>query len=97
MKYSIFPILVLISLLISACGNDEPTDQTKVIRMSVSNETGFIFGMMSEPQECMLVMSEDNPGIWEPLAFGAIEGFTYEREHEYYLDVKRTILAATRW
>ena len=93
MKYSIFPILVLISLLISACGNDEPTDQTKVIRMSVSNETGFIFGMMSEPQECMLVMSEDNPGIWEPLAFGAIEGFTYEREHEYYLDVKRTILA----
>ena len=41
----------------------------------------------------MLVMSEDNPGVWEPLGFGKIEGFTYERGHEYYLSVRRTILA----
>lgn len=77
----------------TACGNDEPTDRTtKVIRMSVSSETGYMFGTTGEPEECMLVMSEDNPGIWETLAFGAIEGFTYEREHEYYLDVERTNL-----
>ncbi len=43
--------------------------------------------------ECMLVMTEANPGVWEPLPFGAIEGFTYERGHEYELHVKRTILA----
>ena len=54
----------------------------------------YIHTMGSDtPVECMLVMSEDNPGVWEPLGFGKIEGFTYERGHEYYLSVRRTILA----
>lgn len=62
--------------------------------MSVSAETGTYIPWGSDtPVECMLVMSEDNPGVWEPLAFGRIEGFTYEGGHEYYLSVKRTILA----
>ena len=38
-------------------------------------------------------MSEDNPGVWEPLGFNSIKWFTYERGHEYYLSVERTILA----
>ncbi|MBQ8501073.1 MAG: DUF4377 domain-containing protein [Bacteroides sp.] len=62
--------------------------------MSVSSETGVMYPpFFEEGVECMLVMSEDNPGVWEHLGFGAIEGFTYERGHEYYLRVIRTILA----
>ncbi len=94
MNKLIIPFLFITCLFLASCHHDdEPTDRTKVIRMSVSHETGFMYGMTGEPEECMQIMSEDNPGVWEPLAFGAIEGFTYEREHEYYLDVKRTILA----
>ncbi len=94
MNKLIIPFLFITCLFMASCHHDdEPADRTKVIRMSISSETGFMFGMTGEPEECMLVMSEDNPGVWETLAFGAIEGFTYEREHEYYLDVKRTILA----
>lgn len=48
---------------------------------------------MENPIECMLVMSEDFPGETLTLGFNQIEGFTYERGHEYYLLVKRTILA----
>lgn len=83
---------------LTACSNDdEPKDSVKEIRMQVSAETGVMYAWGDDkkenPIECMLVMSEDNPGVWEPLGFGRIEGFTYERGHEYYLSVRRTILA----
>ena len=94
MNRLIISFLLVTVLGISACSDDEPQDAVKEIRMSVSSETGFssVFGS-EQPIECMLVMSEDNPGVWEPLGFNSIEGFTYERGHEYYLSVKRTILA----
>jgi len=97
MNRFIITSLALISLIMTACGNDEPADKAKVIRMSISSETGIMYDLFDTdkryPIECMLVMTEDNPGVWENLAFGEIEGFTYERGHEYYLDVRKTILA----
>ncbi len=96
MNRIIIPLLALVCMIMTACGNDEPADKTKIIRMSISNETGIMYDLFDTdkryPIECMLVMSEDNPGVWEKLAFGRIESFTYERGHEYYLDVRRTIL-----
>lgn len=81
-------------ILASACSDDEPKDAIKEIKMSVSSETTYSYVNSSEqPVECMLVMSEDNPGVWEPLRLNGIEGFTYEKEHEYYLSVKRRKLA----
>lgn len=86
--------LLFAALFTLGCSKDEPHDIVNEIKMSVSAETGTYIPWGSDtPVECMFVMSEDNPGVWEPLAFGRIEGFTYEREHEYYLSVKRTILA----
>ena len=84
---------------LTACSNDdEPKDSVKEIRMQVSAETGVMYAWGDDkkenPIECMLVMSEDNPGVWEPLGFGSIEGFTYVKGHEYYLSVMRTILAS---
>lgn len=76
---------------------DEPKDTVKEIMMSVSGETDVMYDLFDSeakyPIECMLVMPEDNSGVWEKLSFGAIEGFTYERGHEYSLRVRRTILA----
>ena len=64
------------------------------IKMSVPAETGTYIPWGSDTSvECMLIMSEDNPGVWEPLGFNSIKWFTYERGHEYYLSVERTILA----
>ena len=102
MKTKVFLRMLLMTFLavagMTACSNDDETkDSVKEIRMLVSAETGVMYAwgdyMKENPIECMLVMSEDNPGVWEPLGFNRIEGFTYEKGHEYYLSVKRTILA----
>lgn len=82
---------------LTACSDDEPNDSVKEIRMQVSSETGIMYDLFDDklehPIECMLVESEDFPGETLQLGLNEIEGFTYEREHEYYLSVKRTILA----
>lgn len=91
----LFPALFAVAG-ITACNDDEPKDSVNEIKMQVSAETGVMFdpfdNSMEHPVECMLIMSEDNPGEWHNLGFGSIEGFNYEREHEYYLYVKRTVL-----
>lgn len=97
MKKFIIPFILITSLLVPGCSDDEPKDIVKEINMSISSETGVMYGLFdrdkANPIECMLVMSEDNPGVWETLGFNAIEGFTYEKGHEYELRIKRTILA----
>ena len=86
--------LFITAFLASACSDDEFQDAVKEIKMYVSSETGFSYVFGSEQSiECMLVMSEDNPGVWEPLGLNGIEGFKYEKGHEYYLSVKRRKLA----
>lgn len=97
MNKLIISFLSIVTFLVSACNDDEPKDVVKEIAMSISSETGVMHDLFDSegkyPIECMLVMSEDNPGVWETLGFNRIEGFIYERGHEYELRVKRTILA----
>lgn len=95
MNKLITTFLLICTCLVSGCIDDgNPKDVTEEICMSVSSETGVMYPpFYEEGVECMLIMSEDNPGVWEQLGFGEIEGFTYERGHEYYLRVVRTILA----
>ena len=82
----------------TACSDDdEPKDSVKEIRMLVSAETGVTYAwgddMKEKPIECLLVKTEGDSEEWQDLGFEQIKGFTYERGHEYYLSVKRTILA----
>ena len=98
MKKIIIPFVLLSCLIMTACGkDDEPKDKVKEIRMEVSSETGitYIWGddKKEHPIECMLVRMPDDPFTLQPMMFGEIEGFTYERGHEYYLSVKQTTLA----
>ena len=83
---------------LTACSDDdEPKDSVKEIRMLVSAETGVTYAwgddMKENPIECMLVKTEGDSEEWQNLGFEQIKGFSYERGHEYYLSVKRTILA----
>ncbi len=83
---------------LTACSDDdEPKDSVKEIRMLVSAETGVTYAwgddMKENPIECLLVKTEGDSKEWQNLGFEQIKGFSYERGHEYYLSVKRTILA----
>lgn len=94
--------MLLMALLavagLTACSDDDgPKDSVKEIRMLVSAETGVTYAwgddMKENPIECLLVKTEGDSEEWQNLGFEQIKGFTYERGHEYYLSVKRTILA----
>ena len=82
MNRIIISSILFAALFVIGCSKDEPHDIVNEIKMSVSAETGTYIPWGSDtPVECMLVMSEDNPGVLEPLAFGRIEGFTYEKDY----------------
>lgn len=94
------PLMLLVGMLMVSCSldnNDEPKDVVKEIMMSVSHETGITYDLFDTnaeyPIECMLVKEEGGDGRWQPLMFGAIEGFIYVKGHSYELRVRKTILA----
>ena len=101
MNINFFRMLLMTFLAVAglaACNDDdEPKDSVKEIRMLVSAETGVMYAwgddMKENPIECLLVKTEGDSEEWQNLGFEQIKGFTYERGHEYYLSVKRTILA----
>ena len=102
MKNRNFLRMLLMSLFavagLTACSDDDaPKDSVKEIRMLVSAETGVTYAwgddMKENPIECLLVKTEGDSEEWKNLGFEQIKGFSYERGHEYYLSVKRTILA----
>ena len=98
MKNLLIPFLFIACLFMASCLNDdEPKDKVEEIRIEVSSETGITYhwgdDKREHPIECMLVKLPNDPDRWQPMMFGEIEGFTYERGHEYYLSVRRTTLA----
>lgn len=98
MKKIAFLFLLASCIFMTGClGDDEPKDIVKEIRMEVSSETGVTYHWGDDkkeyPIECMLVKLPDDPERWQTMMFGEIEGFSYERGHEYYLSVRETTLA----
>ena len=87
----------LVCLIAAACTQEGPKDKIREIYVEVSSETGVTYhwgdDRCEHPIECMLVKLPDNPDVWQPMLFGKIEGFVYERGHAYYLRVRRTTLA----
>lgn len=98
MKNFLIPVLFIACILMSGCiHDDELKDKAEEILIEVSSETGFTYAWPDDDQEhpieCMLVKLPDDPDRWQPMMFGEIKGFTYERGHEYYLEVRPTTLA----
>lgn len=93
----LFMALLAVAGLTTCSDDDGPKDSVKEIRMLVSAETGVTYAwgddMKENPIECLLVKTEGDSEEWQNLGLEQIKGFTYERGHEYYLSVKRTILA----
>lgn len=91
---SYFLVCIAFISLLSCFTDDEPKkDVINEINMMVSSETGMMYPWEIEsPVECMLVKSDDNPDEWNKLGMNEIEGFTYQKGHEYELRVLRTIL-----
>ena len=81
----------------SCLGDESVTDKVSEITMYVSAQTDIMYDLFDDerqhPIECMLVKGDFDKVSWQKLYFGEIEGFTYERGHEYELRVRRTILA----
>lgn len=89
-------LLFIACVLLSGCNqNDEPKENSQIIRMWVSAQTTvtYLWGDDSgnEPIECMQVRFSPD-GSWEPMLFGTIEYFEYEKGVEYELSVMRTNL-----
>lgn len=82
--------------IMSACSEDEPKDRSELIRMWVSAETTetYVCGddNHENPIECMQVKYSLD-GTWEPMMFGTIEYFQYEKGVECELSVIRTTLS----
>lgn len=93
-------LLIIFSIatcfFMSACSDDEPKDTSELIRMWVSSSTTetYLWGddNHENPIECMQVKYSLD-GSWEPMLFGTIEYFEYEKGVEYELSVIRTTLS----
>ena len=87
-------IFILISIaawfFMSACSNDEPKDTSELIHLWVSAQT-TVTDNHEALIECMQVKYSLD-GSWEPMMFGTIENFQYEKGVEYELSVIRTTL-----
>ena len=97
MKNCLISFLFFVCLTMTGClHDDELKDKVEDILIEVSSDTGFTYAWPDDrqehPIECMLVKLPDDPDRWQPMMFGEIKGFTYERGHEYYLEVRRTTL-----
>lgn len=84
------------AMCFTACSDDEPKDKTELITMWVLAETGITYHWGDDnkehPIECMQVKYSPD-GRWEPMTFGTIYGFEYEKGVEYELSVSRTTLS----
>ena len=94
--YTKLMLLTLSFVAVSCLKDDEPKDKVREIRIEVSAETGITYhwgdDKKEHPLECMLVKLPQDPERWQPMMFGEIEGFIYERGHEYCLSVRETTL-----
>lgn len=87
-------VLLFGNLVLIGCNKDDMLkDRVETVTLYVSPQTGSYQPWGSEqPVECMLV-KEEGSDQFQPLAFGDIAGFTYEKGYAYTLSVEKTTLA----
>lgn len=94
--YTKLMLLILSFVAVSCFKEDEPKDKSELIDMWVSAETTVTYHWGDDnhenPIECMQVRYSPD-GSWEPMLFGIIEDFKYEKGVEYELSVLRTTLS----
>jgi len=94
-KYFGIVLISIISIgILSGCLKDEKKDRVETVTMLVAAKTTVTYDWgdynREHPIECLnATVGSDT----FPLSFSGIEGFTYQKEHEYELRVSRTTLA----
>ncbi|MBP5346094.1 MAG: DUF4377 domain-containing protein [Bacteroidales bacterium] len=92
-KTIITTLLATIFGLASCSSDNDNEDKVEQVTVYVSAETGTYTPLFSdEPVEGMLIQEKGNTR-WSCVHFATITGFTYEKENEYELLVKKTTLA----
>ena len=88
-------LILLCSIAIVSCDNDEVQDTYSDILMQVSENTDLMYPMWGEftPTECLRVKEQGDHEKWHHLGINEIEGFVYEKGHAYELKVRKTRLA----
>lgn len=89
-------VVVMLFALIGCSKDDEPKDKSELINMWISAQT-TVTDIPGEdghenPIECMQVKYSPD-GSWEPMLFGTIEYFQYEKGVEYELSVVRNAIS----
>ena len=87
-----FAMLAAISLA-SCSSDDDYEDKVEQVTVYVSAETGLFYNVPNiMPEEGMRILIEGEDH-YICVAFNTIAGFTYEKDNEYELLVKKTTLA----
>ena len=87
-----FAMLAAISLA-SCSSDDDYEDKVEQVTVYVSAETGLFYNVPNTtPEEGMMIRIEGEDH-YICVAFNTIAGFTYEKDNEYELLVKKTTLA----
>jgi len=91
-KVLVFIILGM-SLFFSSCSDDDKKDWSEVVNLYVSSETGEYTPWGSDTKSEGMKIRERESVNWQVVHFEAIEGFTYEKGHNYYLKTEKIHLA----
>ena len=92
----IFMMLAAFSL--ASCSNDDDNeDKVEQVTVYVSAETGVYYDMWLDPERenpiIGMQIREEGCSVWRTVSLYTIKGFTYEKDNEYELLVKKTTLA----
>ena len=90
-KTIITALLAIVAFSLASCGSDDDNeDKVEQVTLYVSAETGTYQNVPdNNPVEGMLIR-ENGAANWKCVSFMEITGFTYERDNEYELLVKKT-------
>ena len=92
-NFGIIAMQIFIAMALSSCINyDEPQNKVETVEALVAPYTQVSGTILSNVllEGMSVQIGKEKPGF---IAFGAIEGFTYEPGHEYSLVLQRTTLA----
>ena len=97
-KKTIITALLTAMLGLVSCINDNDTaDKVEQVTVYVSAETGVYYDTWLYPERenpiIGMQIREEGCSVWRTVSLYTIKGFTYEKDNEYELLVKKTTLA----
>jgi len=93
MKLWRIALMMLASFYLASCSSDDNEDKVEQVTLYVSAETGTYQNVPDNNSVEGMLIRENGAANWKCVSFMEITGFTYERDNEYELLVKKTTLA----